>query len=458
MNMRTRQPASLRTARATRHRNQRTDVSDNENNPWAPPSATPPSSPPNRSADDTQEQRPAWTQNTGEHQAWPSPTSGPAGDRFDSWSTDVDTSPAHTRRFANPAWRWIGVVVVAALVGGVVGSATSHDDSKNASSTKSTVPASQASNASATPSTIRSVLDKVKPAVVTIQSDESGGGTGTGTGMIVDPNGYILTNAHVVKGGTNIRVTLDGEKTSRPGTVLGMDTSIDSAMVKIDDSNLPTVDLGDSESAQVGDEVVAIGNALALPGGPSVTTGIVSARDRSVSDGTTSLDNLIQTDAAINPGNSGGPLTNMAGQIIGMNTAVIRGQNGEFQNVGFALAIDTIKPALNDLRSGKVTAQAYLGVSTITLTDDIKSRFGVTPDKGAMVYTVSPNSPADQAGLSQYDVITKFDGKDVTSNDDLSAFVRPHHPGDKVSVEYFAGGKTQKDITVSLGTRPDTND
>lgn len=370
----------------------------------------------------------------------------------------ASTQQQETRSRASERWlrenktmlRWLAVVIVAALVGGITGSYTARDKTQNSSI--ASLPSSRAASLPATPSTIRGVLDKVQPAVVTIQVDE-GEGTGSGTGMIVSPNGEILTNNHVVSGGTNIRVTLNGQKESRPAKLLGTDPTIDSALLKIDGSNLPTVQFGDSKTMQVGDEVIAIGNALALPGGPSVTTGIVSAKDRTISDGSTTLVNLIQTDAAINPGNSGGPLVNLAGEVIGMNTAVIRGDTGQFQNIGFALAIDLIVPALGDLRNGRTQAVAYLGVGSATLNPMIKERYGITPDQGAMVDTVTPGSPADKAGLSRFDVITNFDGKTVDGSDTLVALVRAKKPGDKVSMTYWRD-KNQMQAQVTLAVAP----
>jgi putative serine protease PepD len=196
----------------------------------------------------------------------------------------------------------------------------------------------------ATPSDIRGVLAKVEPAVVLIRAEG-----GAGTGMILTPDGEVLTNAHVVDGASSITVTLSGQSRSQPAELLGADPVADVALVKMNDvSHLPTVSLGSSGAAEVGDSVVAIGNALDLEGGLTVTKGIVSALDRTIGDEDETLQGLIQTDAAINPGNSGGPLVSAAGEVIGMNTAVA----GDAQNIGFALAIDRVKPVFDRLRHG----------------------------------------------------------------------------------------------------------
>ncbi len=352
--------------------------------------------------------------------------------------------------------RLLAVVAVSALIGGIVGAVTAEqgdDDTKTRSTTG--VPANQASAQPATPSSIRSVLEKVQPAVVSIQVIGAGG-QGTGTGMIISSDGEILTNAHVVSRAQRINVTLNGDKSPRPARLLGADANIDSAVIKLEDArDLPTVQFGDAKASQVGDQVVAIGNALALPGGPTVTTGIISAKDRTTPDqrGISQLENLIQTDAAINPGNSGGPLANLAGQVIGMNTEVIRGEQGEFENIGFALSTDSVVPALGDLRQGKTIARPYLGVSTVTLTSDIKNRFRLAPDKGALVASVAQDSPADASGLSAFDVITTFDGKPIDSAEGLVNLVRTKKVGDQASVEYFRGDE-KRQVTVTLGSRP----
>jgi putative serine protease PepD len=424
-------------------------VSDNENNEqsWTPP--TPPT--------------PPSTQTPGAGPAWNATSQQQQQQYVPNWDAPLPppSNPNKSSKALVAVGKWVAVVLVSALIGGIVGAlaADNGDDSPIRSVSSSSNASQQVISQPATPSNIRNVLEKVQPAVVSVQVRASGE-QGSGTGMIISSDGLILTNAHVVSGASSIAVTLDGAKDAVSAKLLGVDTSIDSAVIKIEgQSNLPVVDFGDSNQIQVGDEVVAIGNALALPGGPSVTTGIVSAKDRDISDDSgTRLDNLVQTDAAINPGNSGGPLVNMAGQVIGMNTAVIRGNEGEFQNIGFALSINTIKPAITDLQSGKVRQQAMLGVTAATLDDDIRRNYDLKPEKGAVIDTVTRNSPADEAGLGRLDVITKVDDQEITSSDQLTSVVRAHSPGDKVKVTYVddATGETRT-VDVTLAARPSTS-
>jgi serine protease Do len=281
---------------------------------------------------------------------------------------------------------------------------------------------------------------------------------GAGTGMIVSADGEVITNRHVVPDGTTtIKVTLDGERDARDADVVGRSTKTDVALLKIRDAkNLPTVVLGDSDKLFVGDGVVAIGNALALPGGPTVTEGIVSALGRELEDDEGTLGNLIQTDAAINPGNSGGPLVNADGEVVGINTAVIQTAGNELaQNLGFAIAINTIKPEIADIRAGKASTSsgAYLGVQSQTLTPQIADQFGFSTDRGAILAAVVPDSPAGQAGLRRGDVITRFDGRNIETAEQLVDAVNTHKPGDRVEV-VFKRGEDEQRATVALGSRP----
>ena len=367
-------------------------------------------------------------------------------------------APAGPRR---PGAMWVAIPLVAALIGALIGGAVVAATRKT-----KTVPASTfSSNQSviAKPQDIQGILSRVQPGVVSIRTQAFQQGAfgdipaqGAGTGMLITADGDVLTNAHVVKGATSIKVTLYNEKDPRDADLLGSDPGADVAVIKIRNvSGLPTVKFGSSKDARVGDDVLAIGNALALPGGPSVTEGIVSAKDRTLDPAGEHLEGLLQTDAAINPGNSGGPLVNANGEVIGMNTAVIQSTGQEpAQNIGFAIAIDTIKPLVEKLKTGAgvVTAQPFLGVSSQTLTPDVKQRYGFTPDKGAVVVDVVPGSPAENGGLQQADVITRFGGQGVESADDLVSAVRSHKPGDKIDVTYYRGAN-QKTVTITLGSR-----
>jgi S1-C subfamily serine protease len=235
----------------------------------------------------------------------------------------------------------------------------------------------------------------------------------------------------------------------------------DVALVKIRSaSGLPTVTLGDSSAAQVGDDVIAIGNALDLAGGPTVTKGIISATDRSLPD-VGSSDTYVQTDAAINPGNSGGPLITSDGAVIGMNTLVIQQatRNEAAQNLGFAITINEVKPLIPDLEKGggqlATGGGAYLGVATETVTSSVKDQLGLATDTGALVDEVTPGGGAEGAGVQRSDVIVSFDGKPVTSSTALRSLIAAKKPGDKVTIELFRGND-KRTVTVTLGSRPST--
>jgi S1-C subfamily serine protease len=272
---------------------------------------------------------------------------------------------------------------------------------------------------------------------------------GAGTGIVISPDGLVLTNAHVIAGATSIQVrSTDGKV--RDGRVLGAVPTADVALVQLDGAtNLPTAALGDSSDLVVGDAVVAVGNALGLGGDPTVTLGIVSALGRSIDTDTGRLEGVIQTDAAINPGNSGGPLVNSAGEVVGVNTAIA----GQAQNIGFAIAIDTVKPLVQRLKDGGDASQAFLGVSTLTLTDEIAQQLGLERDHGALVRSLTPGSPAENAGLRPGDVITRLGDDEIETSDDLVASVRSHRPGDTVEVAFDRQGD-ERTARVELGARP----
>ncbi len=368
------------------------------------------------------------------------------------------------------ARRWVGVALVAALIGAVtgggIGALVAGDDDPEEPSGP---PFANNSSVIARPQDIQQILANVQPGVVSIrtQAFQGGGGLfdleptpvrGAGTGVILTSAGEILTNAHVVGGATSIKVTLDRETAARDADLLGLDAPTDVAIIKLRDTKGlegRPVSLGSSGRLRVGDSVVAIGHALALPGGPTVTQGIVSALDRSLADRNQQLSGLIQTDAAINPGNSGGPLVNAEGEVIGINTAVIQNSGRSVaQNIGFAIAIDGVKPMLERLRKGEAGApQGFLGVSSVTLTPDIKDRLGVSADSGALIDDVTEGSPAAAAGLQRYDIITRIGDKQVTTNADLQAAVRALAPGTRVEVQWKRGDEDGK-ATVTLAARP----
>ncbi len=358
--------------------------------------------------------------------------------------------------------------LVAALIGAVVAGAVSGGIVAALTDSRGDAPASPARSR---PSTvvgpdldIAGILDQVEPAVVSISTTGFGRGnflnpvprSGAGTGMILTPDGDVLTNAHVVAGAGRIEVKLSSGATMA-ATLVGSDATADVALLRLQGaSGLPTVKLGRSSDLQVGDGVVAIGNALGLPGGPTVTAGIVSALDRAISDDTQRLEHLIQTDAAINPGNSGGPLVNANAEVVGINTAVIQGSiQGDAQNIGFAIASDTIRPMIEDLRQagGTVRVPAFLGVTTTTLNDATRDRLGLPSGTGAYVTSVGAGTPAEAAGLRAGDVITAVDGTRVTSSDELGSAIRKHRPGDRVEVKWQRAG-AERSASVALAQTP----
>jgi putative serine protease PepD len=285
---------------------------------------------------------------------------------------------------------------------------------------------------------VKGILAKVEPSVVDIVAS-SRRGTGEGTGIIISPDGYILTNAHVVAGASTVSVATAGTSKALSATVIGADEAHDVALLKLDNaSGLPAAELGRSSDVRVGEDVVAIGNALGLRGDPTVTRGIVSALNRTVEN----LTGMIQTDAAINPGNSGGPLVNSAGQVIGINTAVAA--DGA-QNIGFAIPIDKAKALGDQLKTGQGPAPtAFLGVSTTETSDG---------SDGAQVVQLVAGGPAQQAGIAVGDLIVTFDGKPVGSADGLSGLVQARQPGDTVKVVIERNGSSRT-ISVTLGSKP----
>ena len=315
---------------------------------------------------------------------------------------------------------------------------------------------------------VHQITQAVGPSVVSVQTRSLGLGAflqavpqeGAGSGFVLSSDGLIVTNNHVVSGATAITVTLaDGRKLD--ARVLGRDANSDLAVLKVDATGLPAVKIGRSDALVVGDEVVAIGNALALDGGPTVTQGIISALDRTISAGdqggagpngqgssSETLRHLLQTDAAINPGNSGGPLLNAAGEVVGINTAVA----GDAQNIGFAVAIDKALPIIDTLKTGQTPEQPFLGLSTVSLSPAIQRQLGLGISKGAVVANVTPGSGAELAGLAEGDVITKMAGHDVESADDVTAAVADHKPGDDVEITVVRGDSTRT-VTARIGRR-----
>ena len=265
--------------------------------------------------------------------------------------------------------------------------------------------------------------------------------TGAGSGIIISSDGYIVTNNHVVEDAEKVTVTLSDGRTF-DATVVGTDAQTDLAVVKIDASNLSYLHfLSNSlEQLSVLDPVVAVGNALALPGGPTWTTGVVSNLGRSIEEETgVVLDDLIQTDAAINAGNSGGPLLDTAGQVVGINVAIA--SNAE--NIGFAISTDTIIPVVESLIAEGKVVRPWLGVSVMTVTPAVQRYYHLSVNAGALITSVSSGSPADEAGLRAGDVIVKIDDGDINTAAELTTAISSHHIGDQIEIVYYHGSVQQ---------------
>jgi serine protease Do len=316
-------------------------------------------------------------------------------------------------------------------------------------------------------------IQKVEPAVVNVttnvveQNPFGGGaqvGKGVGTGFIVRSDGILITNWHVVEGGLQIRVRFNDTAPEAlrnkvfGAHVIGGKNASDVAVLQLDGISkyepLPTVPLGDSGQAVVGERVIAIGYALALPGGPTVTSGILSStartvqvQDQNATNGSRTYEDALQTDAAINPGNSGGPLIDLNGNVLGINTA---GSNSA-QNIGFAIAINSVKSIATQSINHPQQAQAYLGVSTEPVS---AIPFGAPVSHGAVVAALAPNGPAARAGMKVGDIITSFDGKSISGPSDLGTAIHAHKPGDQVTVQVTHQNGGTATLNVTLGTNP----
>lgn len=401
-------------------------------------------------------------------------------------SFQVPTVPdirQHTARLRSAG---IGLLVAIILVAGASGFAGAWIEGHNTSLSSGTVN-SEKKIVTSQSQLISQIAKTVGPSVVSVNVNISGsaassGGFGlygfsqpeqeaaAGTGIIISSDGLIVTNRHVVPSGTtNVSVTLSDGTELKNVSVIGRTSendTLDVAFLKINDAKghkLSPATLGDSSKVQVGDDVVAIGNALGQFQN-TVTSGIISGYGRSVqagsSSGSASAENLVdlfQTDAAINEGNSGGPLVNLNGQVIGINTAIA----GNAQNIGFAIPINDVKGLIDQVvKTGKF-ARPYLGVEYIPLTADVANEFNLSVHNGAFIApssdpsspSVIPNSPAASAGLQTKDIITAVDGTKIDQNHSLAGLLAQHQPGDKVSLTVLRGDKTLH-VSVTLGTAP----
>lgn len=272
---------------------------------------------------------------------------------------------------------------------------------------------------------------------------------GLGSGVIVSPDGYILTNNHVVDGATDVRVTLPDRREFK-ARVIGTDKRTDIALIKIDASNLPAITVGNSSKIQVGDAVLAIGNPYGV--GQTVTMGIVSALGRS-DLGIEDYEDFIQTDAPINPGNSGGALVNDRGELVGINTAILAQESGGNQGIGFAVPVNLARQVMDQIETHGHVTRSYLGVSVQEVTPAIAKDLGLNGPEGALISDVSPNSPAQRAGLETGDVILAINGTPVSERNQLRMQVSMMNPDQNVRLKVFHNGQT-REVNVQLAEMP----
>jgi len=345
--------------------------------------------------------------------------------------------------------RRFGVVLVAAvfgLFGGIIGTYVAEEanlvDLDNSDSTTqiTSAPVVVAQDDGLSDgSLIAQVAERLANSVVTISTtvdDDFGGGRGVGTGVVLTSDGEILTNAHVIEDATEVVVRFAGETEPRVAKILASDFGNDLALIKVDATGLIAATFAKPGSVQIGDTVVAIGYALALDGGPTVTSGIVSALKRTIETDSGALNSLIQTDAAISSGNSGGPLVNLKGEVVGINTAVARGDSeSAANNIGFSISVDEVLIVIEQLReqaNGAVREEGFLGVGLAAREDG---------GQGAIITNVQPGSPADKAGILIDDVVLAVDGEPIDGQAGLVAAIRDAEPGQTVKIEIFRDGE-----------------
>ena len=311
---------------------------------------------------------------------------------------------------------------------------------------------------SAVPSKTAAIVQKVLPSVVNVRvtalSQDSFGdiqeGKGEGSGVVIDSEGVIVTNFHVVSGAVDVEVVLqDGRKLD--GRVVGGVQDKDLAVVKVDADDLKPIELGSSETARLGQDVIAVGYPLGL-GGVTVTKGILSAKGRTIEpQGGPSLTDLLQTDAAINPGNSGGALVDAAGRLIGINSAAAGAATAE--NIGFAIPVDSAIPVIREIIAEPPEQHAWMGVSTATLTSVIAAQLGLPIVEGALITHVYDDTPAAAAGLIQGEVVTAVDGEPIATSEDLVDHLSEEDPGAEVELT-IVSAEGDRLVTVTLEQRP----
>jgi len=361
----------------------------------------------------------------------------------------------------------IGLVVALVLTLTACGGGGGEASPTATATPESTLVATPTATASVTPVTpeaalsTQEIVKRLRPSVVHILTEGASldvfgqvqSTEGVGTGIILDTQGHIVTNNHVVFLDSNqparsITVTLnDGRKLT--ARLVGGDQPTDLAVLQIDATDLTPAVLGDASRLEVGEQVVAIGHALNLPGGPTVTSGVVSAKDRLIQEDPYMIPGAIQTDAAINPGNSGGPLVNAAAQVVGITTQVIR---GTAEGLGFAISIDTAKPIIQELVAKGRVERGVLGIRLINITPEIAQQFDLPVESGVGIGSLDLGGPAARAGLLTGDIIVSIAGDAVNNSGDLIRILTEHKGGETVKVEYYRDTQRQE-VEVTLGSQ-----
>jgi S1-C subfamily serine protease len=416
--------------------------------------------------------------------AWGEPARTTPESWFEPAAVPTPTATPVPVRPASARGAGAGLVLSAALVSAVLASGGTYL-ALNASGALDARPAAAigttpglgdtAASVSPAPATANSpivaVAKRVSPAVVTIVASGSTSGsidpnnplqipdTGVGSGVIFDPNGWILTNHHVVADNPSSLTVKLNDGRSLDARIYGIDTLTDLAIVKVDASGLPSAPIGDSSTVQVGQTAIAIGSPLGTYTN-SVTSGIISALGRSIQVDTGQINNLIQTDTAINPGNSGGPLLDSAGNVVGINTAIARGGEG----IGFAIPINIARPIMQQAVAGEALARPWIGVRYQAIDLALQQAQKLPVDKGAWISggqdasgqnqpAIVPGSPADKAGLKEGDIIVSVEGIAIDGTHPLDAVLTQFAPGKTVTLEILRDGQKQT-LQLTLGTRP----
>src|SRR3954447_909232 len=305
------------------------------------------------------------------------------------------------------------------------------------------------------PTAIGQIYAKASPAVVSVAVRE-GRGQSTGTGFLIDRQGTVVTNAHVVGSAGSAEVRFGDAGRTLDAPILGRDASSDLAVLRVEPADagaLHPLALADSSRVRIGDNVVAIGNPFGLD--RTATAGIVSGLGRHITaPNGFDIDEVIQTDAPINPGNSGGPLIDARGRVIGVNSQIETGGGGGNVGIGFAVPSNTVRDVVPRLEQGQTIRRPYLGVSTTTVPESVASSRGLAPDEGVYVDDVSGGGPADRAGIRSGDVVVNVAGRRVAAPQDVSEAIQGREPGDQIRIEVVRSDGTRAEVPVTLGKRP----